>query len=363
MPFPDCWRYRPGVARTCHKARPPRFRACRGDKPSCNRASCHRPRIKCHPNVELAQTLPVEPAPAAVPAAESSALPQAELAQTSPEPAPASDAPNVVSEPSVAMRTKHALLRGLALREANKKQQEPGEKGFAPNPVATPARSNTPPPIPGPVVTPTCSNTPPPVPTTAKVVGSEDDVQAVAEMLASAGNSDDEAGDATQHYETEYVFEDSQSEGEADHDDGVSVSIRHSSEEEGQPFLASEPETGKEDLWLAEAEVARRFGRPAGWGQEASAFLSPEMQEEPKPRGRKPGKGINKRKGASKAGEPCTEVALRAHVVARSERQGQLWMKVSPMLHRPQAGARSEHQGQLWMMVTNPTHVVVRSEL
>ena len=250
--------------------------------------------------------------------AKSSALPQLEPAQTSQvEPTLATSAPTAIAEPSVAMRTKQALLRGLALREASKKQEEPGEKGFVPNPVATPARSNTPPPIPRPVATPPSSNTPPRAPTPGTVVGSEDEVQAVADMLASAGNSDNEAGDATQHYETEYVFQDSECEDEAmepDHDDGVSLSIRESSEEEGQPLNVTEPETAKEDLWLAEAEVARRFGRPAGWGQGAFAFLSPEMQEEPKPRGRKPGKkgkGVNKCKGESKDGEPCAEVAPR----------------------------------------------------
>ena len=120
-------------------------------------------------------------------------------------------------ERSAYWRTKQALLRGLAARDARNK------------PVATPARGNT--------SALHCTVSAP-----ASVVGSEDEVQAYAEMLASAANSDSEAApeDATIHYEPEYIFQDSEDEagegqdadGEAtggQHaDDGVSLSVRSS---------------------------------------------------------------------------------------------------------------------------------------
>ena len=218
---------------------------------------------------------------------------------------------------SAPARVKQILDREMQRR----KQAKMLEQSNVPAVVATPVRSNS---------------TPPEVPVEStthlrkRKVGREEDVEKVAELLASQPPSDDDAEDTTMHYEgsSDFLlawdeqwsrgFQSSDEEWEEgcdevegrpedDNDDGVSLEIQPS-DSESLPSV-SKAGDGSRDLWIGEEEMARRFGRPEGWeAMKAEEFLSPCMQEVPKPRGRKPGKGKGKKRAKkSKAAKPADD--------------------------------------------------------
>ena len=226
----------------------------------------------------------------------------------------ASPGTEVDAPPTAAARVKRILDQ-----EMTRRKQAKVVKQSAPAVVATPARSNS---------------TPPEVPVEStahllkRKVGREEDVEKVAELLASQPPSDDDAEDATMHYEgsSDFLlawdeqwsrgFQSSDEEWEEgcdevegwpeDDNDGVSLEIQPSDSE--SLHSVSKAGDGSRDLWIGEEEMARRYGKPEGWeSMKAAEYLSPCDQEVPKPRGRKPGKGKGKKRAkkskASKLGD------------------------------------------------------------
>ena len=225
---------------------------------------------------------------------------------------------------SPAARTKLLLAQSMASRRAKAKQALPEE------PLPTPARSNSLPPD-----VKVLSPKPDP---TGRVAGTEKEVQAIADRLS---DEDDAVQDdvATKHYsDTEWTYEhDDESEEEVemvegemdemgddeprcedeDRSDECSCDDARESDYEPEEMetlmfqrgvveeevteVGVHPKEG--GAWLAADEVARRFGRPAHWGQRAIDFLNPDVQQVPKPRGRKAkkGKGSKKSKGSKGA--------------------------------------------------------------
>ena len=100
----------------------------------------------------------------------------------------------------------------------------------------------------------------------------------------SSQHSGGECSDATHVYEAGTGDVDEDSDGESNSCImSVSLSIRGDEDEDDAARA------------LAAEEMAEFLGKPPGFGQKVEDFLSPEMQEAPKPRGRKKGKACKKR--------------------------------------------------------------------
>ena len=94
----------------------------------------------------------------------------------------------------------------------------------------------------------------------------------------------------------------------------VSLSM-HGEEEEESPSesvaetrkLGEEPSgsvTTKKDMWYAQEQMAKMFGRPSFWGQDDDEFLARDEQQPPKPRGRKARTSKGKNDTAGDEAEP-----------------------------------------------------------
>ena len=264
------------------------------------------------PSPVVVQVQALEPSPSAPPAIASPVVSQDPASTGALSAAPASAPLPTASLPvdpeklSPAAGTKLILAKSMAARKEQFKAKAI-EKSIPQEPLPTPSRSETPPPR---------VTMPEPSKPLGPLVGSETEVAALAEKLTD----DDEAADDTQHYSYEFSFksgsenevnepatEQSDGEGEVPQSPGSPFDDEEDPEWDPTPIALLESKfvesldtaNGEEGVrrgaWVAEEEVARRFGRPAWWGQEAAHFLSPDAQQAPKPRGRKASKAKGKK--------------------------------------------------------------------